>query len=65
MSEQGFYQGTIEGIRVIPDEDVPPGHKRTVGSDIFINEHNYERMRPLSAKAMLIALGTLKETQDE
>ena len=61
MSEQGFYLGRIDGINVIPSADIAPGYKRTVGSDIFVNEHNYELMRAFSAKGMIIALGTLRE----
>lgn len=56
-----FYVGRIKGISIIPDEDIPPGYKRTTGFNIFINEHNYELMKPLSAKGMLIALGVLRE----
>lgn len=64
QAEQGFSLGRIDGIDVIPSEEIPPGYKRTVGPNIFVNEHNYELMKPLSAKAMLIALGILRETPD-
>lgn len=63
MSEQGFTLGRIDGINVIPDDDIPPGFKRTVGFDIFINTGSYELMRTFSAKWMLIAMGTLRELE--
>ena len=66
MSEQGlgFRWGNIYslvGIRIIPSEDIPCGFKRTVGNDIFVSPRNYDYMRPLSAKGMIIVLGILAE----
>lgn len=61
---QSFSLGRIYGINVIPSEDIPPGFKRTVGDDIFVNEHNYELLKSFSAKGMLIALGILRERPD-
>lgn len=60
-----FYVGRIYGISIIPDENIPPGYKRTEESNIFINEHNYDLMKTLSAKGMIIALGTLREVQQK
>jgi hypothetical protein len=64
MSEQGFSWGnlySLVGVRIIPSEDVPNGFRRTVGTDIFVSSRNYEYMRPLSAKGMIIVLGLLTE----
>ena len=64
MSEQNpawEYVSSYRGIRIIPSEDVPAGFKRTVGTDIFVSSHNYEYMRSLSAKGILIVVGILTE----
>ena len=48
------------GIRVIPSAHIPDGYRFALGNDIFVNPANYEDMRLLSAKEILIALGRLK-----
>lgn len=48
-------------IRIIPSEDVPAGFKRTVGTDIFVNSHNFTYMRSLSAKGTIIVVWILTE----
>lgn len=57
MNEQRFFLGRIDGIDIIPSDDIPPGYKRTTISAIFVNEHNYELMKAMSVKAMLMILG--------
>lgn len=55
----------ICGIRIIPSHDIPNGFKRTAEDDIFVSSQNYELMRPLSAKGMIIALACLTEQVPE
>jgi hypothetical protein len=61
MDRQEFYLGRIDGINIIPSEDIAPGFKRTVGSDISINKQDYEYLKPIGPKTTIIMLGLLKE----
>lgn len=55
----------ICGIHIIPSHDIPNGFRHTVECNVFVSPQNYELMRPLSAKGMIIALGCLTEQVPE
>lgn len=64
---EGFITPRVEGIQIVPDEDVAPGCKRTDPYGcVIVNPNDYRLMRPMPPRSVLVALAMLQEEfQDE
>ncbi len=51
----------LYGFRIIPDETIPNGYRRMEGMDIYISPGNYKIIREMNAKAILVAIGCMRE----
>lgn len=65
MEQRSYITPQVVGIDIIPTDDVAPGCKRTDTYAVLVNPANYETLRTMTAKGVLVVLALLKEEFDD